>query len=184
MEFQLFQSNELPVGRHPVEYVERKGLGHPDSICDSVMECAAQALRAEYQALSAKIEDLTLNYTARAGDKGKLYGSITTAQIADDLNELLGTEIDRRKVGSEPLRQLGKHKVVVRLSADFQPHVSVVIESEDGATFVEEVEVVEEIDEVETLDETLEDTEAIVDDIEEELEEEDYWDEFDSDELG
>lgn len=89
-------------------------------------------LRAEYETLSAQINDLTLTFTAKAGDTGKLYGSITTAQIADAMNEALGTEVDRRKVGAEPLRQLGEHQVVVRLSGDFQPELTVVIHPEGG----------------------------------------------------
>lgn len=89
-------------------------------------------LRAEHEALSLNIEETSLVFTARAGDTGKLYGSITTSQITDALNEKLGTDIDRRKVGIEPLRQLGEHQVVVRLSSEFQPHVTVLIESEDG----------------------------------------------------
>lgn len=97
-------------------------------------EARRAELRAEYQALATKIEGVRLTFTARAGETGKLYGSITTSQIADDLNEALGTEIDRRKVGVEPLRQLGEHKVVVRLSGDFQPELTVVIENEDGET--------------------------------------------------
>ena len=80
-----------------------------------------QRLRAEHELLSASIEQTTLTFTARAGDTGKLYGSITTAQITDALNETLTTEIDRRRVGTDPLRQLGEHKVIVRLSSEFQP---------------------------------------------------------------
>ncbi|MCP4423448.1 MAG: 50S ribosomal protein L9 [Chloroflexi bacterium] len=95
-------------------------------------EARRAELHAEYEALSAKIQDVALTFTARAGETGKLYGSITTAQIADDLNEALGTDIDRRKVGIEPLRQLGDHKIVVRLSAEFQPELTVTIESEDA----------------------------------------------------
>ncbi|MCA9919656.1 MAG: 50S ribosomal protein L9 [Anaerolineales bacterium] len=111
-------------------------------------EARRAELRAEFAALAAKIEEVRLTFTARAGETGKLYGSITTSQIADDLNEALGTEIDRRKVGVEPLRQLGEHKVVVRLSGDFQPEFTVVIENEDGETapaiaVVEEVVVLE-----------------------------------------
>ncbi|MDX1415214.1 MAG: 50S ribosomal protein L9 [Candidatus Promineifilaceae bacterium] len=105
-------------------------------------EARRAELRAEHEALSVKIEETTLTFTARAGETGKLYGSVTTAQIADALNSELGTEIDRRKVGVEPLRQLGEHQVVVRLSGDFQPHVTVRIESEDGLlapAFEEEV---------------------------------------------
>lgn len=82
-------------------------------------------LRAEHDLLSDKIRAVTLTFTSRAGDTGKLYGSITTAQIADKLNEVLGTDIDRRKVGTEPLRQLGEHQVIVRLSADHHPEFTV-----------------------------------------------------------
>ena len=87
-------------------------------------------LRAEYDLLSEKIRAVSLTFTARAGDSGKLYGSITTAQIADKLNEKLGTDIDRRKVGGEPLRQLGEHHIPVRLSADHHPEFLVVVQQE------------------------------------------------------
>jgi large subunit ribosomal protein L9 len=97
-------------------------------------EARREELRAEFEALSKRIEGVTLTFTARAGETGKLYGSVTTTQIADDLNELLGTDIDRRKVGVESLRQLGEHKVVVRLSGDFQPELTVIIENEAGET--------------------------------------------------
>ncbi len=101
-------------------------------------EARRAQLRAEHEALSARIAETRLVFTARAGETGKLYGSITTSQIADALNEELGTEIDRRKVGVEPLRQLGEHKVVVRLSGEFQPEMTVVVESEDGGEVVME----------------------------------------------
>jgi large subunit ribosomal protein L9 len=114
-------------------------------------EARRAELRAEYEALAAKIEEVILTYTARAGETGKLYGSITTSQIADDLNETLSTEIDRRKVGIEPLRQLGKHKVVVRLSGDIQPELTVIVESEDGE--IAAAEVVEIVEEVEVYEE-------------------------------
>ncbi|MCZ7669343.1 MAG: hypothetical protein M5U34_20275 [Chloroflexi bacterium] len=97
--------------------------------------------------MAAKIEEVILTYTAQAGETGKLYGSITTSQIADDLNETLSTEIDRRKVGIEPLRQVSNHKVVVRLSGDIQPELTVIVESEDGEIAAAEVvEIVEEVE--------------------------------------
>ena len=111
-------------------------------------EARRAEIRAEHEALAEKVVEVTLNYTARASETGKLFGSVTTAQIADDLNTELGTEIDRRKVGIEPLRQLGEHKVVVRLSGDIQPELTVIIENEEVPVVVEE-EVVEEVDEFE-----------------------------------
>ena len=104
-------------------------------------EARRAEIRAEYEALAEKIMEVTLNYTARASETGKLFGSVTTAQITDDLNAELTTEIDRRKVGVESLRQLGEHKVVVRLNADIQPELTVIIEGEEvPVTVLEEVE--------------------------------------------
>ena len=130
-------------------------------------EARREELRAEYALLATKINETTLTYEARAGETGKLYGSITTSQITDDLNETLGTEIDRRKVGIEPLRQLGEHQVVVRLSVDFQPFVTVIIEAEEGspALIVSEIEVDEvEIvaDEADEADEVVEIVETVI----------------------
>ncbi len=133
-------------------------------------EARRAELRAEYEALSDKIENTTLNFKARAGSTGKLYGSITTTMITDSLNESLGTDIDRRKVGTEPLRQLGEHKVIVRLSSDFQPHVTVFIESEDGDVLLEIEEEVIEVEETAVEDDT---GEAVVEEIEAEAPEND-----------
>lgn len=93
-------------------------------------EARRAELRAEYDVLSERIRAVTLHFSARAGDTGKLYGSITTQQIADKLNETLGTEIDRRKVGAEPLRQIGEHHVPVRLSGDHHPEFLVIVHPE------------------------------------------------------
>lgn len=110
-------------------------------------------LRAEHDILSDKIRAVTLTFTARAGDNGKLFGSITTHQMADQLNEVLGTEIDRRKVGTEALRHVGEHMIPVRLSADHHPEFRVVIHQEGAPVEsdqpamkvkVEEAEVVED----------------------------------------
>ncbi len=112
-------------------------------------------LRAEYEVLSERISAVELTFTARAGDNGRLYGSITTAQIADQLNEVLGTEIDRRKVGTEPLRQIGEYMIPVRLSGDFHPEFRVFV-AEEGAPVVAptvEPEVAEEVEDAAEVEE-------------------------------
>ncbi len=129
-------------------------------------EARRAQIRAEHEALAAQIEAVTLMFTARAGETGKLYGSITTSQVAEALGEALGIEIDRRKVGVDPLRQLGTHKVVVRLSADIHPEVTVIIESEEGeepvaetpvtpADLADEEEEFDEFDEYEEFEEAV-----------------------------
>jgi large subunit ribosomal protein L9 len=87
---------------------------------------------ADAQALAKRIEGLTLTFQARAGEKGKLYGSVTTAELAEALERELGLEIDRRKIVSDPLRQLGEHSLQVRLMSDVSADLRVVIEPEGG----------------------------------------------------
>lgn len=96
---------------------------------------------ASAQDLARRIEALTLTFQARAGEKGKLYGSVTTADLAEAMERELGQEIDRRKIISDPLRQLGEHSVEVRLMTDVSATLKVIIESEEA----EEMEVPEEL---------------------------------------
>lgn len=104
-------------------------------------EARRAEMRAEYDVLSDRIRAVSLTFTARAGDNGKLYGSITTHQIADKLNEKLGTEIDRRKIGTEPLRQVGEHHIPVRLSGDHHPEFLVTVLQEGAPAAVAPVAV-------------------------------------------
>ncbi|MCO5183591.1 MAG: 50S ribosomal protein L9 [Anaerolineae bacterium] len=124
-------------------------------------EARRAEMRAEYEILSERISGVTLDFVAKAGNNGKLYGSVTNADITDGLNESLGTEIDRRKVDGGPLRQLGEHTITVRLNADFQPQFQVVIRSEDEPVqaIVAEEAVATAEDEIDTdeTDETYED---------------------------
>lgn len=124
-------------------------------------EARREALQKEYRALSARISGVRLTFKARASESGKLFGSVTTTQVADALNEELGTEIDRRHVGTEPLRRLGEHQVVVRLSGDFQPELTVTIEPEGEVVPEDErEEVVEEMDEEAETTEPVEESAA------------------------
>jgi large subunit ribosomal protein L9 len=84
-------------------------------------------LRAEYEALAGKIQGTRLVFRAKAGESGKLYGSVTMAEVADRLNRELGIDLDRRKLEGDSLRHLGEHNVAVRLSGDYAPEVLVVI---------------------------------------------------------
>jgi large subunit ribosomal protein L9 len=108
-------------------------------------EARRAEMHAEYEILAERISAVTLTFTAKTGESGKLYGSITTADITDGLNAELGTEIDRRKVISDPLRMTGEHMVPVRLSADFQPELTVIIVSENEPEEEMVAEVIEEV---------------------------------------
>ena len=77
---------------------------------------------------AAQLEGVSLTFHARAGEEGKLFGSITAADIADRLNEQpeIDFEIDRHKIVlDEPIKALGVFSVPVRLHHDVQPEVKV-----------------------------------------------------------
>jgi large subunit ribosomal protein L9 len=90
-------------------------------------------LNEEMSGVAEKVADLQLLFAARAGETGKLYGSITTQMIADELTEKLEVQITKRQVDSQPLRLLGMHNVKVRLTIDIIPEFSVVIYREGEA---------------------------------------------------
>lgn len=102
-----------------------------------------QALRdlENAQAMAKRLSQMTLVFQARAGEGTKLYGSITSANIAERIAQELGRDFDRRQVQlDESLRQVGTHRVPIRLMADIVPAVTVVIEREGGATEAGETE--------------------------------------------
>lgn len=81
--------------------------------------------------LASEIEGQSLNFPVRAGEEGKLFGSVSSSDIADALADK-GIEIDRRTVQlAEPIKQLGTYKVPIRLSAEVQPEVTVWVVAEE-----------------------------------------------------
>ena len=88
-----------------------------------VMEKAARDLK-DLKALCDRLESVALEVTARVGEEGKLFGSITTAHIAELLAEK-GYPVDRRKITlSEPLREIGDHVVPFRWQRDLTAEVA------------------------------------------------------------
>ena len=89
-------------------------------------------LTADARALAEKVNTTTLEFTAKVGEQGRLYGSVTSQDIADKLGEKLGQEFDRRKIElGEPLKQVGEHKVPIHLFGDVNAAVNVKITPEE-----------------------------------------------------
>lgn len=101
-----------------------------------VAEKAAKAL-GDLNAAKARLDQVTVEVTARAGEEGKLFGSVTTAQIAERLGEQ-GFEIDRRRIElKEPIREVGEHSVPIKLHREIVASITVVVHA-DGASASEE----------------------------------------------
>ena len=68
-----------------------------------------------------------MRFTAKVGELDRLYGSITSGDIAEKLAAQTGLEIDRRKIDlDEPLKRIGIYPIKVRLMAGLEPLVNVV----------------------------------------------------------
>jgi large subunit ribosomal protein L9 len=81
----------------------------------------------ELKGLADQIKDVTLNFPAKAGDTGKLYGSITTQDIAAALTEKVRFEVKRQQVDIQPIRTLGQFIARVRLTMDLVPEIKIVV---------------------------------------------------------
>ncbi|MGD8456711.1 MAG: 50S ribosomal protein L9 [Anaerolineales bacterium] len=90
-------------------------------------------LNEEMASVAEALKGVQMLFPARAGETGKLYGSVTTQMIANELTEKLDVEITKRMVDSQPLRLLGMHTINIRLTIDLIPEVSVVIYREGEA---------------------------------------------------
>lgn len=96
------------------------------------------AVRTDAQSLADRLNAAQVEILVRVGDAGKLYGSVTSAMIADNL-EAQGIEIDRRKIVlEEPIRSLGYYDVEVKLHSDVEASVRVKVARADGGPMPDE----------------------------------------------
>jgi large subunit ribosomal protein L9 len=89
------------------------------------LEAAENTRRSTAQDLATKLEQVSLTFSARVGDEGKLFGSVTASDIAQQL-EAQGHHVEKRQIElHEPIKALGVYRVPVRLHADVKPEVRV-----------------------------------------------------------
>ena len=87
-------------------------------------------LNKEMGGLAEQLNGLELAFTSKAGETGKLYGSITNQMLADEINNRLGTKLDKHMVECEPIRTLGEHTAAIHLTVDLNPKVTVIVSRE------------------------------------------------------
>jgi large subunit ribosomal protein L9 len=87
----------------------------------------------EMDLIAERIKGVTLSFAAKAGETGKMYGSITTQDIAVAIQEKSGVELKRYQIDMQPLRVLGEHKAHIRLTMDLVPEIKIVVYREGEA---------------------------------------------------
>ncbi len=90
-------------------------------------------LNDEMSVVAKALENVQLSFGARAGETGKLYGSITSQEVADAIQKKTGYSIKRQQLDMQPLRALGEHTVRIRLTMDLIPEIKVTVFREGEA---------------------------------------------------
>jgi len=84
----------------------------------------------EARAIAARLEKLELRFDANAGPTGSLFGSVTATNVADRLWEQEKIRVDRRKLGLEPIKRVGRYVVPVELFTDVTVELRLVVAPE------------------------------------------------------
>lgn len=89
------------------------------------LEAAEAERRATAQQLADRMAEVSITFAARVGEEGKLFGSVTAGDIAQQL-EAQGFHVERRQIDlHEPIKALGVYRVPLRLHADVRPEIKV-----------------------------------------------------------
>lgn len=121
-----YARNFLFPRRMAVEATEKrqKELAHLQAMAERKK---AKAVSARKEVL-AKLEDLTVPFQVSAGENDKLFGSVTTLDIAQKI-EQLGFSIDKRDILlEEPIRQLGQYQAKIRLGEGLETNIKISVE--------------------------------------------------------
>lgn len=97
---------------------------------DRIRQKAAESralINDEMAVVAEALAKINLSFGARAGETGKLYGSITSQDVSDQIHQKTGHLIKRQMIDMQPLRTLGDHVVRVRLTMDLIPEIKVVV---------------------------------------------------------
>src|SRR5574338_851199 len=87
----------------------------------------------ELKGLADQIAGVVLHFSVKAGETGKLYGSITTQDVATALQEKTRVEVKRQQIDMQPIRELGEFTAHVRLTMDLVPEVKIIVHREGEA---------------------------------------------------
>ena len=99
----------------------------------SQAEVRRTELNSELKDLAAKINGITLVFSAKAGETGKLYGSITTQDVATAIQDKVRYEVKKQQIDMQPIRNLGEFIAHVRLTMDLVPEIKIIVHREGEA---------------------------------------------------
>ena len=110
----------------PANVRNLKSLDHDKRVIDARVKKS----RKTADSLASRLQAVSITIYAKAGEEGKLFGAITSRDIAEAL-EKAGVPVDRKMIQlPDPIKHLGDYKVKVKAGADVQPEVTVIVVAE------------------------------------------------------
>lgn len=98
------------------------------------------SMNQEMASIAEVLKGAFVTFASRAGETGKLYGSVTPQMITDSLNQKYSLKLDRHQIEMQPIRNLGEFKAHVRLTVDLTPEVKVIVYREGETPALPEME--------------------------------------------
>jgi len=96
-----------------------------------VIETRAKKARKAAEDVAGTLSGMSVAISAKAGEEGKLFGAVTSRDIAEAL-EKAGVKMERKSIQlAEPIKQLGEYKVKVRVAAEVVPEITVTVTAEE-----------------------------------------------------
>jgi large subunit ribosomal protein L9 len=90
-------------------------------------------LNSELKSVADQINGITVVFAAKAGETGKLYGSITTQDVSTSIQEKTRFEVKKQQIDMQPIRNLGEFTAHVRLTMDLVPEIKIIVHREGEA---------------------------------------------------
>ena len=108
------------------------GVNHVESL-KRAHSVRTNKAKTEAEQLASRLISTTITVKAHAGEEGKLFGSVTSNDLAEAIEQQAGLRIDRHDVHvTEPIRSVGTHEVRVHLFAEVDPVITVTVEGTDA----------------------------------------------------
>ncbi len=101
-------------------------VSKPGAVAAVKAQIEARAETEKMKKLAAEIDGKEITFKVKMGAKDRMHGSITAANIATELKDIIGQAIDKRKIElAEPIKQLGSYDIAIKLAKGIEPKIKV-----------------------------------------------------------
>jgi large subunit ribosomal protein L9 len=84
-----------------------------------------------FEDMAEKLEGSVLKVTKKAGESGRLFGSVTSQELADQIKSQVGLDIDKKIVVADHIKDIGEHPITIRFTGDVKAQLKVVVTPEE-----------------------------------------------------